>query len=92
MNSNIFQDPAFQNLSPEKLQFLMEFQQMAKPSSMKDAAPFFMQSLKEAKSKGILFSGEESSLLIEILKQNMSAQEQKKADMILNMMKMRQKK
>ena len=52
MSLNIFQNPAFQNLSPEKLQFLMEFQQMAKPSSMKDAAPFFMQSLKQAQEKG----------------------------------------
>ena len=92
MSLNIFQNPAFQNLSPEKLQFLMEFQQMAKPSSMKDAAPFFMQSLKQAQEKGIRFSGEESSLLIEILKQNISPQEQKKADMILNMMKMRRNK
>ena len=92
MSGNIFQNPAFQNLSPEKLQFLMEFQQMAKPSSMKDAAPFVMESLKQAQSKGIRFSNDESSLLIEILKQNMSPQEQKKADMILNMMKIRQKK
>ena len=89
MNSNIFQNPAFQNLSPEKLQFLMEFQNMQKPSSTKDAAPFFMQSLKQAQNQGIQFSKEESSLLIEILKQNMSPQEQKKADLILRMMHMR---
>ena len=51
-----------------------------------------MESLKQAQSKGIRFSNDESSLLIEILKQNMSPQEEKKADMILNMMKIRQKK
>lgn len=89
MNNNIFKNPAFSNLSPEKLQFLMEFQNMQKPSSMKDAAPFFMQSMKQAQNKGIQFSNEESSLLIEILKQNMSPEEQKKADMIMRMMQMR---
>lgn len=89
MNSSIFNTPAFQNLSSEKLQFLMEFQNMAKPSSMHNAAPFFMQILRQAQSKGIRFSEEESSLLIDILKQNMTPQEQKKADMILNMIKKR---
>lgn len=87
MNSNIFNHPAFQNLSPEKLHFLMEFQNTSKPSSMQSAAPFFMQMLRQARSKGIQFSEDESSLLIDILKQNMTPQEQKKADMILNMIK-----
>lgn len=86
MSSNIFQNPVFQNLSPEKLQFLMEFHEMQKPDNANQAAPFFMQTLKQAKNKGIQFTPDESTLLIEILKQNMSEADQKKADMIMQMM------
>ena len=39
MDSNLFNNPAFANLSPEKLQFLLSFAQKEKPLNMKDAMP-----------------------------------------------------
>ena len=37
MDSNLFNNPAFASLSPEKLQFLLSFAQKEKPLNMKDA-------------------------------------------------------
>lgn len=89
MDQNIFNNPLFQNLSPEKLKFLMEFQNSQKPNDTNSAAPFFMNTMNQAKQQGINFSKEESSLLIDLLMQNMPEAERKKAEMIMMMMKMR---
>ena len=89
MDSNIFNNPLFQNLSPEKLQFLMEFQNQQKPKDANNAAPFFMNTMQQAQQQGIQFSQDESSLLINLLMQNMPEADRKKAEMILMMMKMR---
>ena len=72
MNTDIFNNPLFQNLAPEKLKFIQEFHQMAKPSDSKQAAPFFMQMMQQARQREIQF-----------LKSNMSEADQKKADMML---------
>lgn len=89
MDPNIFNNPLFQNLSPEKLQFLMEFQNQQKPNNASSAAPFFMNTMQQAQQKGIQFSQDESSLLINLLMQNMPEADRKKAEMILMMMKKR---
>ena len=88
MDQNLFQNnPAFQALSPEKLSFLMNFAGSAKPTEMKDMAPFLLAALNSAKKKNIQFTGSETELLISILKQNMSPEEAKKADRIIQLMK-----
>ena len=83
MNSDIFNNPLFQSLAPEKLRFIQEFHQMAKPSDSKQATPFFMQMMQQARQKGIQFTPNETELLIQLLKSNMSEADQKKADMML---------
>ena len=88
MDNNIFQNnPAVGNLSPEKLDFLMKFANMQKPSQMQEMMPFLMSSMSQAKKENIEFTPSESDLLIEILKQNLSPEEAKKADMIIRIMK-----
>lgn len=89
MSSDIFNNPLFQNLSPEKLKFLMEFQNMQKPNDTNNVAPFFMNTMNQAQEQGINFTKDESSLLIDLLMQNMPESERKKAEMIMMMMKMR---
>ena len=87
-NSNPFQNnPAFANLSPEKLQFVSNFANMKKPTQMQEMMPFLMSSMNQAKKENIDFSPAESDLLIELLKQNLSPAEAKKADMILQLLK-----
>lgn len=88
MDNNIFQNnPAFNNLSPEKLAFLMNFANAKKPTQMQEMMPFLMSSLNQAKKENIKFTSSESDLLIEILKQNLSPEEAHKVDMMLRIMR-----
>lgn len=88
MDNNIFQNnPAFSNLSPEKLAFLMNFANAKKPTQMQDMMPFLMSSMNQAKKDNIQFTPSESDLLIEILKQNLSPEEAHKVDMMMRIMR-----
>lgn len=87
-SDNLFQNnPAFANLTPEKLQFLSNFANTKKPTQMNEMMHFLMNSMNQAKKENIHFSPSESDLLIELLKQNLSPEETKKVDMILQIMK-----
>lgn len=85
---DLLNNPQLQNISPEKLQFLME---LAKNNSSTSTPQDMAQSLKNAsesvKKEGMNFSSTERDLIIEVLKQSMSPQEQKKVDLLMQMMK-----
>ena len=88
MDNNIFQNnPAFNNLSPEKLAFLMNFANTKKPTQMQEMMPFLLNSMSQAKKQNIQFTASESDLLIEILKQNLPPEESRKVDMMMRIMK-----
>lgn len=88
MDNNLFQNhPEFNNLSPEKLAFLMNFANSKKPTQLQEMMPFLMSSLSQAKKENIQFTSSESDLLIELLKQNLPAEDVKKVDMMLRIMK-----
>ena len=88
MDNNLFQNnPVFNNLSPEKLAFLMNFANAQKPTQMQEMMPFLMSSMKQAKKENIQFTSSESDLLIEILKKNLSPEEAHKVDMMMRIMK-----
>ena len=43
MENDVFKtNPVFQNMSPEKLSFLMNFANSKKPTEMKDMMPFLL--------------------------------------------------
>ncbi|MFG6383912.1 MAG: hypothetical protein K1V96_06625 [Lachnospiraceae bacterium] len=85
---DLLNNPQLQNISPEKLQFLME---LAKNNSSTSTPQDMAQSLKNAsesvKKEGMNFSSAERDLIIEVLKQSMPPQEQKKVDLLMQMMK-----
>ncbi len=88
MDNNILgNNPMLANISPEKLQFLMNFAGSKKPVEMKDMMPFLLATMNSAKSKNIQFSDAETDLLVSVLKQNMSPEEAEKADKILKLMR-----
>lgn len=92
MESNdLKNNPAFQNLSPEKLQFLMNFMGQQKTNNAKDMMALLMAFSNKAKGQGIQFSQNETDFIIEHLKESMSPQERQRVDMILNMMKLHRK-
>ena len=81
MENDVFKtNPVFQNLSPEKLSFLMNFANSKKPTEMKDMMPFLLGTLSSAKKQNIQFTKPETELMISILKQSMSPEEAEKAD------------
>lgn len=82
-------NPKLNNISPEKLQFLMEMANQPHGGTPKDMMSALMSASSTAKDKGVKFDSSETDLIVEVLKQNMSDSEKSKADMILNMMKKR---
>lgn len=90
MDQNLFgNNPTLANISPEKLQFLMNFAGSKKPADMKDMMPFLLATMNSAKSRNIQFSESETDLLVSVLKQNMSPEEAEKADKIIKLMRER---
>ncbi len=86
MNPNILlNNPALKNISSDKLNFLLQFAQENNNKNPKDMVPLFLAASASAKKQGMTFSGTESALILEIMKQNMNEEERKKTDMIINM-------
>lgn len=86
LNTLLAGNPSLSNLSPEKLNFLMNFANAKKPVKMQEMLPFLMTSMNQAKKDNIQFTSSESDLLIEILKQNLSPEESHKVDMMMRIM------
>ena len=82
-------NPLLQGMSPEKLQFLMNFAASEKPTDIKEMMPFLLSAMGSARSKNIQFTEPETDLLVQILKQNMSPEESAKTDKIMQIMKNR---
>lgn len=80
------------SMSPEKLQFLMNFASKDKPTEMKDMMPFLLSTMNTAKSKDIQFTDPETELLVSLLKQNMTEEESAKADKIIRLIRERKSK
>ncbi len=77
----------FSGISPEKLEFLMKFASQNKSGNAKEMSNMILGAVNNAKQEGISFTPNETDLIIEILKQNMSPEEQRKADQILMLMR-----
>lgn len=87
--ADLLNNPQLQNISPEKLSLLMELAQNNASSngSPKDMAASLKNASETAKKEGMDFSSGERDMIIEVLKQNMPPQEQKKIDLFMQMMK-----
>lgn len=77
--------PQFQQLSEEKQKFLLEFASKNPGATSKDAARSLMHTVSEAKQRNISFTPEESTLLIQVLKQGMSKEEAEKTERMIQM-------
>ena len=64
----------------------MEFASKPKPENMKDAMPFLMANMNLAKKQNLNFSDMEIQLIIKLLCQNLSPEEQNKVKKIMTMM------
>ena len=82
----ILQNPAFTGMDPIKLQFIMNFAQKDKPQSMKDAMPFLMANMTQAKKQNINFNNTEIRLIADILCKDLPKEEKEKVDKIMKML------
>ena len=85
MDSNLFNNPAFANLSPEKLQFLLSFAQKEKPLNMKDA---ILSNMRQAKENHIDFTKPEIELLCDLLSKDLPPESQTQMKKIMSLMSM----
>ena len=86
MDPSLFNNPAFANMSPEKLQFLLSFAQKDKPASMKDVMPFLLANMRQAKEQNIDFTKPEIQVLCELLSKDLPPAEQERVKKIMSLL------
>lgn len=87
--SDLLNNPQLKDISPEKLALLMELAQnnSSNTQNPKDMAASLKNASAKAKQEGMDFSSGERDMIIEVLKQSMAPQEQKRVDLLMQMMK-----
>ena len=87
MNLDFLQNnPALSSISKDKLEFLLQFASQNFSNNPNDMASQLQGAATQARAQGYTFSSAETTILIELLKQQMSPEEQQKADRILKLM------
>lgn len=89
MENNFWkQDSRLKNISPDKLNILTNIIEKSNGKSNTELIPFFLEQTARANSMGYSFSDEETELIIDVLKTNMTAEQIKRIDIIKKMSKM----
>lgn len=78
-------DPLLKNMDPIKIELIKTAATQTAGKSGKSLAPVLMSLITSANQKGIRFSSEEITLILNILKQGKSAQEQQQIDRTVQM-------
>lgn len=71
-----------------KLQFLLSFAQKEKPLNMKDAMPFLLSNMRQAKENHIDFTKPEIELLCDLLSKDLPPESQTQMKKIMSLMSM----
>ena len=80
-------NPAMKNIDPIKLELIQMAASQTAGKSGRDLAPIMMALITNANKKGISFSGDEMSLILEIMKDGKSKDEQAQIDRTINMVR-----
>ncbi len=83
--TDFFSTPEFQKLHPVKKQIIQELVSNQETMSPETMLSKVMTINKELSKRNLNFSKEESSLLIQILKQSMSPSDQQKVDLLMGL-------
>ena len=78
-------NPAMKNIDPIILELIQMAASQTAGKSGRDLAPIMMALITNANKKGISFSGDEMSLILEIMKDGKSKDEQAQIDRTINM-------
>ena len=77
--------PAMKNLDPVKLELIQMAASQTSGKTCKDLAPVMLALITNANKKGISFSSDEFSLILEIMKDGKSSAEQAQIDKTIKM-------
>lgn len=86
MNQDLFSSPEFQKLHPVKKQIIQELASSNQNMSPEMMLTKVMAINKELSKRSLNFTKEESALLIRIMKQNMSAADRQKVDLLMGLL------
>lgn len=87
MMEDIFkQHPELLGMDKNKMDFIMEFAKKDKPKNTRDAMPFLMAYMSQAKKQNINFAKPEVRFISEILMQDLSPDERARIQKVLNIM------
>lgn len=86
MNQDLFSSPEFQKLHPVKKQIIQELASSNQNMSPEIMLTKVMAINKELSKRSLNFTKEESALLIRIMKQNMSAADRQKVDLLMGLL------
>ncbi len=79
-------NPKLKNIDPKKLTVLIELMKEAEGKPLDQVLPMLMRTNKRLQEQNLVFSKEESDLMIELLSKNMSQKEKMQFEMIRKMM------
>ncbi len=86
------EDPALQGLRKEKLDFLTHILTGAEKCKKDTLANFLIQAMAQAKEKNMTLNDQEFNLILKVLTENMTPEEKKRSQMIIQMTQMMAKK
>lgn len=78
-------NPQLKNIDPVKMELIHRAAAQTQGKSGKDMAPIMMALITTANKKGIRFSAEEINLILDILKEGKSKEEQAQIDRTIQM-------
>ena len=87
--NHVLNNKAFRNIDPEKLKILVQMlNEINNNPNVEQKMQVMMAYGMKMKQQGLQFSKEESAIIMDSMKQNLSPQEQQKIDMMQKMMSM----
>ena len=85
MNSNWMNDPAMKQIDPAKLELIKMAASRTSGKSGRELAPIMLALITNANKQGIRFSPDEVNLILEIMKEGKSREEQEQIDKTVKM-------
>lgn len=87
-NNDWRNNPSLQGISPEKLALLTELMNQSAGKSPNELIPFFLAAANKAEASGSSFTDNETDLILEVLKADMSPEQRSRIDTIKKLSKM----
>jgi len=78
-------NPKLKNMDPTKLAMLSSLAAQGINKNKSELLPFFLSAMNTAQKNGIDFQGDEQQLLLDVLMEQLSPEEKRKAENIIKM-------